>query len=293
MAKSDDAASRANPRPAKAKLKAAITKPPKDWQREAAGSHTSADGRFTLEGDGAGRWFVRDAEQADDLGLPRTTGPFPTLAAAKAAAAEQREHGPEASPLAERLEAAASRAPSPRSRPAAGDPSSPPRADSTSEAGSSRSSARSPARPTPAPPAPPSWLETLEAKDRPAARRARELVHDLETLAFDDAEGIVRRDILGGQPEVAKRLLVEAIRRAVAANLAPDALISAARRAGASPDDPVAIVAYAVAQALDVALEVVGSDDRLAKASKRLPGWELVERGPERRRLRVAGADLA
>src|SRR5512140_2038456 len=89
--------------------KPAHPKPPKPWLREADGTYRSADDRFELAGDGAGRWFVRDQATTDELGMPRTTGPFGTLADAKTEADAQREAAAPASPLSARLEAARAR----------------------------------------------------------------------------------------------------------------------------------------------------------------------------------------
>ena len=271
-----------SPRPAAAKSS-------RPWQREAAGTYRSADGRFTLEGDGSGRWFVRDDQEHDELGLPRTTGPFPTLAAAKGAAEASRDRGPEPSPLAEQLTAAKQRTPA---KPA-----------------SKQEATKAPAAGRSERPRPSTWLETLEGDDREAAQRARVLIHELEQLGVDDAEGLVRRDVLGGQPQVAARLLAEALRRAIAARLEPGRLVADARRTrvadarrtrvaasaqGAdSAADPETIAAYAVARTLEVALEILANSDRLPAAPSRLPGWELVERASGRRRVRVTPDDLA
>ena len=67
-------------------------------KRLSPGSYRSADGRFTVE-QASGRWLVLDGEQADDLGLPLTRGPFATLDAAKEAIAEARTEPPPASEL--------------------------------------------------------------------------------------------------------------------------------------------------------------------------------------------------
>jgi hypothetical protein len=104
---------------------------------------------------------------------------------------------------------------------------------------------------------------------------------------------VVRRDVVGNQPEIAKRLLGEAIRRVIADRLTADTLIGAARRARVSPADPEAFAAFVVARTLAAALDVLAGSDRLRDASPRLPGWELVERAPARRRVRLVGDDLA
>ena len=261
--------------------KAAAPSPAKEWRREAAGTYRSADGRFTLEGGGCGSWYVRDDATTDELGLPRTIGPYGTLADAKAAAGALRTASPEASPLAARIEAV----PGPN------------------RVSASRRSATARGRPTPdSPPANPvarraaprpTWLEALDATDREAARRARELVRQLESVGLPDADGIVRRDILGGQPEIAARLLTEAIRRATADQLSPRRLLDDARQSGVPEPFPASqsavepFAAFAVARTLDVALEILSRQERLSGAPAGLPGWELVERGPGRRRIRL------
>ncbi len=263
--------------------------PPKPWQRAEAGRYRSADERFTLES-GGGQWFVTDAESLDDLGLARTIGPFATLDAAKAAAEAARSAPAEASPLAVRVAEAAARpaaadAPPKRSSkvPRAAAPlergTTPPAA--SAEGGASeldpapeRAAARRPeparaGRPSPEPEPPPrTWLDELQDADRDAAVHARRLIAALERDGITDADAIVRRDLRGGTPAVATRLLA----RAVLASIA-------------SLKDPSASeLAEAVASAL-------------ASSPKRagVPGWELVERdgpGGERRSLRLTADDL-
>ena len=55
---------------------------PEKLKRERAGTYVTADGRFTVEQTSSG-WLLLDAEQANELGLPLTRGPFPTLDAAR------------------------------------------------------------------------------------------------------------------------------------------------------------------------------------------------------------------
>ena len=75
----------------------------KPWERESPGRYQSSDGRFTINQEGSGRWFVIDEQQFDDLGLARTLGPYDKLEDAKAAADEQRSAPAPESPLAELL----------------------------------------------------------------------------------------------------------------------------------------------------------------------------------------------
>jgi hypothetical protein len=256
--------------------------PPKPWVRAEAGRHRSSDDRFTLESDGGGRWFVTDAETLDELGLARTTGPFATLDAAKAGAEAARANPTEASPLAARIAEAATR-PKPAKEPASsGAATAKERAarsapTATPDQGAKRASKPAPEasdapsaeRPAAPPKQPrPTWLDELDAGDRDRATRARRLIAALEREGISGAEALVRRDLLGGTPAVAMRLL------------ARDVLAALARL-----KDP---------SALQVAEAVAGV---LATSPRRggLPGWELVERdGPagERRPLRLSEDDL-
>jgi hypothetical protein len=248
--------------------KPAAPKPPKPWRRESAGTYWSDDGRFELAGDGAGRWFVRDEAATDELGLPRTTGPFATLADAKAAADTQRAAGAQASPLAGRLDAARSR---PR-HPSGGEA----RIPATTSAKRRGTKAELPAKPPPAP-RKRTWLDELEAGDPAAARQARDEIRALEDRGIDDADALVRRDRLGGRPVVAERLLALAIRSRVA-----EALLDAP----GSPADRAATAARVVA----AVLAAINADTG-AKA-RRLPTWELKE-GSTGRRLRPDPEDIA
>jgi hypothetical protein len=112
------------------------------------------------------------------------------------------------------------------------------------------------------------WLDDLEDTNRDGAVRARRLIAALGRAGIDDAEALVRRDLLGGTPAVATRLLARAVLAALAGLTNPNA----------------AQVAEAVASAL-------------ASSPKRdgLPGWELTERDgstAERRSLRLTADDL-
>jgi hypothetical protein len=75
----------------------------KAWQREAAGRSRSSDGRFTIEQQGAGRWFLADRQQFDEMGQPRLLGPFTSLARAKAEAEAVRGRPAQPSALAARI----------------------------------------------------------------------------------------------------------------------------------------------------------------------------------------------
>jgi hypothetical protein len=137
------------------------------------------DGRFTIE-TASGTWSVTDAEQTDDLGLPLVRGPFRSLTDAKAAVAAARGTAAPESPLADRI------------KKGGGSPSK------------KTAIARSTKPETPEPPAPPPearWIAALAARDR---GRARRLIEQLEEAGVRDAEGVVRQDLTGGVPTVAR-----------------------------------------------------------------------------------------
>ena len=226
--------------------RAAAPKPEPPWKRAEAGRYRSSDERFTISSEGPSRWFITDEEELDELGLARTVGPYDTLDDAKAAADERRTAAPAASPLADRIASGA-------------------KAEKGRGAGA-RAKAPPEPKPKPAPPPPKTWLDKLEDEDRDAARRARRLIRTLEDEGITDADALVRRDVLGGQPVVAARLLARDILEAVGKSSKPGSVINAIT-------------------------EVLGS----SKARRGLPGWELVEReGPtdEPRIIRLVPGDL-
>jgi hypothetical protein len=206
----------------------------------------SSDERFTLESDGAGRWFATDAGSLDELGLARTLGPFPTLDAAKAGADAAREAPATASPLAKRLAAAGSGPASPKGSRAAA-----PSKARRSQPGEDDAEAGAHHRDDAAQPEPRTWLDELADRDAELAKRATVLVATLEKEGIADADALVRRDILGDRPAIATRLLARDVLRAIAGLESPG----------------VADLAAAVAGVLTAAPKRGG-----------LPGWELRER---------------
>lgn len=66
---------------------------PEKLKRERAGTYATTDGRFTVEQTSSG-WLLLDGEQANELGLPLTRGPFATLDAAREAIAAARTGPP-------------------------------------------------------------------------------------------------------------------------------------------------------------------------------------------------------
>ncbi len=283
-------------------------KPPKPWRRE-EGAYRSVDDRFTIEGGGAGRWFLTDAEAHDELGLARTLGPYDTLDDAKAAADGQRGQGTQASPLAERLAAAKARPTEPRRTKAAqadarsaDEPHDASSQDDPPAGPSSTKGARAPKPP------PRTWLDELQDDDAGAAARARRAIAALEQLGVDDPEGIVRRDVLGRQPAIAARLVGRSVAAALRAALEPGTLASAAKASLPGPmktlrdADDAALAAYAAfvaGRVLEAVLGVVTGADRAEGAGRDLPGWRLIERPAARdgaddmpRRLIVTPSDV-
>lgn len=178
--------------------------PPDDesLKRLGGGHWQTRDERFTIEPQ-SGTWVVVDAEQTDDLGLPLVRGPFPSLTAAKAAIAGARTSEPATSPLAARLAKGGDAAPK-RTGPAAKPSKRADRAEGRSAGApsepESKPDEREPARSaraskTAEPPVEPAWIADLAAAERGKARR---LIATLSEAGIGDAEGIVRRDLVGG-----------------------------------------------------------------------------------------------
>jgi hypothetical protein len=258
-------------------------KPPKPWRRE-EGAYRSADDRFTIEGGGAGRWFVTDAESLDELGLARTLGPYDTLDAAKAGADGQREGDSTASPLAERLAAAKAKPKAAQPAPASSTPTS----NDDEAADHAERPPRTSSKRPPAPKPPPrTWLDELADDDPDAAERARRAVAALEKLGVGDADGLVRRDVLGRQPAIAARLIGRSVASALRTSLEPDELAAAAKAALPGPmkqlrdadDDALAAyAAFVASRVLEATLDIVTGADRAEGAGRDLPGWRLIER---------------
>jgi len=183
-------------------------------KRLGGGRWQTRDERFTIEPQ-SGTWVVVDGEQTDDLGMALVRGPFPSLTAAKDAISSARSSGPAASPLAERIERRRqepAREAEPKTKKTKG--------RSGSAATSPAMSAHQPeedkpaARSTPArtgkqsrkgaasdeEPEEPGWLSDLDAAER---GRARRLIARLEEDGVSDAEGLVRRDVVGDVPALA------------------------------------------------------------------------------------------
>jgi hypothetical protein len=111
-----------------------------------------------------------------------------------------------------------------------------------------KKSANKPAGKEPPPPPPPSWIDKLSASERKEVTR---LITELEAEGIADAEALVRRDRDGLMPVVATALIE--------------------RRLAALVDDAPDVVRRVA--------EILSSEGTKAKGS--LPGWSLVEIGPE------------
>lgn len=70
--------------------------------RERAGRYRTQDGRFSVEAEASGAWYVVDAEQHDELGMPRVSGPHATLGDAREVIVKARAAPPVVSHLAAR-----------------------------------------------------------------------------------------------------------------------------------------------------------------------------------------------
>ncbi len=160
-------------------------------KRLGGGRWQTRDERFTIEPQ-SGTWVLVDAEQTDDLGLPLVRGPYRSLTDAKAAVEAARGTEAPESPLADRVKQGQSRA----SATAAAKP-----ADTKRTAKTARG------RPAePEPPAEPRWIADLTPRDR---GRARRLIEQLSAAGVRDAENVVRQDMTGGVPTVARVALAD------------------------------------------------------------------------------------
>ena len=159
-------------------------------RRLGGGRWQTRDERFTIEPQ-SGTWAIVDAEQTDELGLPLVRGPYPTLTAAKAAIADARGSAAPTSPLKDRPTAVAKTSGS----------------SSTASPSSPATKATKPKEPQE--PEEPRWFRDLEPDGR---RRAAKLIDRLEAAGVDDAENLVRRDLVGEVPAVAAYAICRAVR---------------------------------------------------------------------------------
>jgi hypothetical protein len=231
-------------------------------KRLGGGNWQTKDGRFTIESD-SGRWSVIDARRTDDLGLPLVRGPFGSLTDAKAALDEAREDEA-ASPLAKRLAEAKARAGTGRAT--TGDKTAP------AKGGRRRSAPDEPEEPPPPPE--PIWLAKLDSDEK---ARAKRLIAALEELGIPDPEDVVREDLKGTTPVVARVVLVRRL-----------ALVAEEAAGKDATDDDRELAARVVG----LVAEWLTSRGREPGPRLALPGWRLVEDGDSGRRIEIARADV-
>lgn len=187
--------------PRAARRKATFPTDPDKLVRQPGGSYRSGDERFVVE-QSNGMWFLADQANADELGLPRVSGPFSTLRSVR-----------DAIPAARGAPASIRRPSTKTARPAAEKPS---------------------------PPKPETWLDRLSAADLRRAERtigALEAagVGDAEDVARSVLEGRPRRAL-------ARRLLearLEAALSEAGANGAARQVVARVLRAVTSEGDPL------------------------------------------------------
>lgn len=237
--------------------KAAIDPDDAPLKRLGGGRWQTRDERFTIEPQ-SGTWVVVDGEQTDDLGLPLVRGPFPSLTSAKEAIASARSSAPAASPLVERIERRRNApATEPEKKGRAGARPSSERGRTSGETGKpdpDRAPGSKPdhtARPAGRGSAPddderrePGWMIDLEPGRR---GRARRLIALLAEGGVTDAEGLVRRDLVGDVPALAAHAIAQRL-----AELGADA----------RPTDVAELLAEGRDEALGVRWRLVDGDDR-------------------------------
>jgi len=167
-------------------------------KRLGGGRWQTRDERFTIEPQ-SGTWVLVDAEQTDDLGLPLVRGPFRSLTEAKATVEGARGAAAPESPLADRVKEAGT-PPAKTQGAGPGAPSASKAAAKAAPAGAGRSRAAEP-EPASEPAPEPRWITDLGPRDR---GRARRLIEQLEATGVRDPEGVVRQDLTGGVPTVAR-----------------------------------------------------------------------------------------
>jgi hypothetical protein len=225
------------------------SKPPIDrgdapLKRLGGGRWQTRDERFTIEPQ-SGTWVIVDGDQTDDFGMPLVRGPFPSLTAAKDGISSARSSEPAPSPLAERIE----RRRQTPAKPAGTEPEKTPKTRAAAEG--PRERRETSAKPEKAAratrvdePNEPGWLTDLAAGER---GRARRLIARLAEDDIPDAEGIVRRDVVGDVPALAAAAIARRL-----ADLGPDA----------TPDAVADLLAEGRDERLDVRWRLVDGEGR-------------------------------
>ncbi len=257
------------------------TEDDRSLKRLGGGRWQTRDERFTIEPQ-SGTWVLVDGEQTDDLGLPLVRGPFRSLTEAKAAVEDARGMAAPESPLADRVKEA-------RTRPAKTQAAAP-GASSVSRDAATSKVGPAPVRParretTPEPPPDPSWITDLGPRDR---GRARRLIEQLEAAGVRDAEGVVRQDLTGGVPTVARVALANRLAELLAsaaddATLSERAIGRVVEALGDGRDDGLD-VRWRIVDGEDRPIGLTGKDIRAAIDRRANGAGE--ERKPEKERKR-------
>ena len=185
-------------------------------KRLGGGRWQTRDERFTIEPQSS-TWVVVDAEQTDDFGMPLVRGPYPSLTAAKDAISGARASEPATSPLVDRIERRKAVPPRDAKADAKGitaaassrhetssDADEPPPSGSSTTTKGARPKAPAAEPAEPSEPEEPGWMRDLDAAER---GRARRLMARLGEDDVKDAEGLVRRDLVGDVPALARHAL--------------------------------------------------------------------------------------
>lgn len=305
---------------------------PNKLKRQVAGRYATSDGRFVVEGESTGSWYLVDNERENELGLPLMEGPLATLDDARERLVAAREGRAEP---AEESKATAAPVNEPRvaqPRPTlrsvpGGKAHHPPATGKEHEPGPDRAPAGPRGEPKPRRRVAAgsssesshelSWLERLSPGQQAEARR---LLAILERLGIDDP-ALVRREIEANLPEVARALLARRVQREavdiwrepasvgrevaalpknVRRHLRPlvEPALEAAERVRAGKGSPADVAAFArlvairTAAAVFDAIDTEGHEARLSGE----PGWRLVEldgrREPTKRAITLDQSDL-
>jgi hypothetical protein len=188
-------------------------------KRETAGRYRSADGRFTVESQGANDWYVADEEQVDQLGQPVLRGPYPSLAEAREAVAEAR-----AKPVVGRALPRVKTTPGEARPPRAAAKPQPQRDDGKATATSKRASAADAKLPK--------WLADIDADRRTSAKQ---MANELAGLGVDDPEQLVADDFRSDEPLIAEVVLARRLRERLGSDKDVGAVLDILRDEGFRP----------------------------------------------------------
>ena len=188
-------------------------------KRETAGRYRSADGRFTVESQGANDWYVADEEQVDQLGQPVLRGPYPSLAAAREAVAEAG-----GKPVVGR-ELPKVKSTSGQAKPAR----TAAKAQSQRDDGRAAASSK---RASPAEAKVPAWLADIDPERR---NSAKQMANELAGLGLDDPEQLVADDFRSDEPLIAEAVLARRLRERLGSDKDVGAVLDILRDEGFRP----------------------------------------------------------